>query len=248
MRRFPSGLLLALACAAASAGSRSEAAFPFLEDFTTGTANWKNNSGGDVTAVPSGGPSGDPYISQSHKLPAYTAPTPPNFIPVAPVVIRAEATAFNSSNSAFAGNWLTAGIREVTAFVRHNAPVPLEFNMRFASPTNNPGASYGAPAIAPNVWTKVTIDVTPTSPQLISYGSAGSQPNPHATVFANIGRLQLSAVVPVGFTGNEDPVTFDLDRVTISVPEPATLGLACGCLGMLTMAARRRQTFRRFQF
>lgn len=227
-------LRIVAAVACLSVGVQAEAAFPFVENFTAGAANWKNNSSGELTHFASGGPGNSAYVSSALDLPAYTAPTPPYYIPLAPIVFRAQATDFNSSNSAYRANWITAGIKEVTAYLRHDASVPLVWNVRFAEPDNNPGGSYETPAIAPNVWTKVVIDVTPTSPQNITFGSGS-----YNTVFDDVGNIQFSAVVPAGFAG--ESVTFDLDRVTVAVPEPSTLGLGLGALGLLALAARRRR-------
>ena len=209
------------------------AAFPFVENFSTDAANWTQSSGGALlNHVATGGPANDPYVTRNATLPAYQPPGQMGAL--ASIVFRGEQTPL-ASNGGFNGNWLTAGIKKVTAFVRHNAGVPLSYNFRLADPNNSPGASYFTDPVPSGVWTKLTVDVTPTSPQWITYG-AGT----HATVFDNIGRIQISAVVPVGWDGTQS-VAFDLDRVAVAVPEPATLAAGAMAVAGLALVARRRR-------
>lgn len=235
MRRDGMCALVALMACVTGADS-AVAAFPFVEHFNTSAENWKQNSAGTVAPihVGSGGPDGGPHISQTLTLPAYTPPGPMG--PVAPIVFRAHQVGFNSSNSEYAGDWLAAGVKEVTAYIRHDASTSVVFNARFADPANNPGASYQTSAVPPNVWTKLTIDVTPSSPQLISYGSGT-----HGAIFDNIGNMQFGAVVPAGWPGGI-PVKFDLDRVTVGVPEPATCGMGLVLAAGLWHVRRRRNS------
>lgn len=213
--------------------SQAVAAFPFLEDFTTDAANWTQASGGSLlNHVATGGPHNDPYVTRNATLPAYQPPG--SMGALASIIFRGEQAPL-ASNGDFNGNWITAGIKQVTAFVRHDAGVPLAYNFRFADPNNSPGASYFTDPVPSGVWTQLTVDVTPTSPQWITYG-AGT----YATVFDNIGRIQISAVVPEGWDGVPS-ITFDLDRVTVAVPEPATLGVAATAVAGLALAARRRR-------
>jgi hypothetical protein len=210
------------------------AAFSFLEDFSTGAANWKQDSAGttDLVFASTGGPSNDSYVTRDLTLGAYTPPS--MFGPAATIVFRGQQN-FNSSNAAFAGNWLSAGVTSVSAYVRHNASVPLAYTFRLADPANTPGASYLTTEVPSNVWTKLTVDVTSTSPQNLTYG--GSTYN---GVFDNIGNIQISAVIPVGWQGGV-PITFDLDRVEVAVPEPASLAIIASSLAGLALVARRRR-------
>jgi hypothetical protein len=232
MSQFPARYIIAVALACCL-GNRALAAFPFLEDFTNDAANWTQSSGGALlNHVASGGPNDDPYVTRNATLPVYQAPGPMG--PAAVVVFRGEQTPL-ASNGGFNGNWLAAGIRKVTAYVRHDAGVPLSYTFRFADPNNSPGASYVTDPVPSGMWTKLSVDVTPTSPQWLTYG-AGT----HATVFDNIGRIQISAIVPVGSDGTQS-VAFDLDRVTVAVPEPATLVVGATAAAGLALAARRRR-------
>jgi hypothetical protein len=228
-----SGRFIAAVAVACSFCSPALAAFPFVEDFTADAANWTQTSGGTLLShVATGGPNDDPYVTRNATLPEYQPPG--QMGPAAVVVFRGEQTPLASAGG-FNGSWIDAGIKKVTAFVRHDAGMPLTYNFRFADPNNSPGASYVTDPVPSGVWTKLSIDVTPTSPQWITYG-AGS----YATIFDNIGRIQISAVVPVGSDGTQS-VAFDLDRVTVAVPEPATLAVGATAVAGLALVARRRR-------
>jgi hypothetical protein len=214
--------------------SQSFAALPFVEDFDGSAENWRISGAVDANWVATGGPDGGSYISNSFTK---FDPPPPSFpgASASLVVFRAqeEYGSVGSSNSEYTGNWLAAGIKEVTAWVRHDAGVPLAYNFRFSDPANSPGASYGTAAVQSGVWTKLTIDVTPTSAQWLTYGGGS-----HATIFDNIGHIQVSAVEPAAWTAAD--VNFDLDRVIVAVPEPASLALGGLALACVALIARRR--------
>jgi len=223
--RFTSVLLCLLALPGISAPSRA-AIIPFTEEFSTGTQNWKNVANADVNHVLSGGVGGvgDGYISV---LRTFTAN--PNS---AQTIFRAH-DQFNSSNDAFVGDWLAAGVTRFSFWVRHNAASDLTFGTRFATSANSPGANgIGIPTAAPNVWTMIEIPIS-------SANIIAEPPSTFDAVFGLIGNLQISAR-----PGNNlsVPITFDLDRVSI-VPEPSTCGLACitGAFGMLIL--RRRHSY-----
>jgi hypothetical protein len=218
-------VLLALFTLLVISASTHAAVIPFTEDFSTGTASWKNASNADVTYAPSGGPGGasDGYISVQRTFTAN-----PNS---AQTIFRGQ-DQFDSSGDAFVGNWLAAGITRFSYWVRHNAASDLTFGTRFATSANSPGANgIGTPINAPpNVWTMVEIPISP----------ADISPEPPSTfnaVFGSIGNLQIS--VRPGNNLNTQ-IAFDLDRVTI-VPEPATYGMLClaAAVGMLIARYRR---------
>jgi hypothetical protein len=214
--------------------SQSFAALPFVEDFDGSAENWRISGAADANWVATGGPDGGPYVSN-----AFTNfdPPPPSFpgASASLIIFRAqeEYGGVGSSNSKYTGNWLAAGIQEVTAWVRHDAGVPLAYNFRFSDPANTPGASYGTTPVPSGVWTKLTVDVTPTSTQWLTYGGGS-----HATIFDNIGHIQVSAVEPAAWTAAD--VNFDLDRVSVAVPEPASLALAGLATAGVALIARRR--------
>jgi hypothetical protein len=212
--------------------------FPFAEDFTTSAANWKFNTTTDLGYVPSGGPDDSGYVSRTQVFTSTTA--------TSQTLFRAHAD-FNSSNQLYTGNWLTAGVFEVTAMVRHDAPEPLNFRARFASPFNFPGASALLPTtVAPNTWTEVTFEIDPASEQYFQLGpdpmNDQFEGSTFDEIFADIGNIQVGVGIPASLRGGSTPYTFDLDQVRINVvPEPAA-GLLSLAAGAAALALGRRRS------
>jgi hypothetical protein len=227
-RTFSALALLALTAAAA------HAAPPFAEDFTSGTAGWRFSTAIDLTAVGSGGPDSSPYVSRTFSFSSLTNPNATSAI-----IFRAQ-DEFNSSSVAYAGNWVSLGVNEVSAFVRHSAPEPLVFTVRAANANNFPGASYYSASVPANVWTQLKFNVTPSSPQLADPTYEGT--NSYAAVMSSIGHLQFGINIPQTLIASATPFTFDLDAVRVNVvPEPATAGMLTVAAGALAMALRRRR-------
>ena len=230
-------LVVAIAAGAIALAGPSQAALPFAENFNESAENWRTAAGAvNANWVATAGPDGGPYISNTFA----NFDPPPSPFPggsSSSIVFRAqeEYGGVGSSDGEYVGNWLTAGIKVVTAWVRHSAGVPVAYNFRFADPNNSPGASYETQSVPSDVWTKLTIDVSPTSAQVLTYGGPGQT---HSTVFDNIGHIQVSAVEPAGWSAAT--VVFDLDRVTVSVPEPSSLAMAGLALAGAAVAIRRR--------
>jgi len=191
----------------------SAAIVPFTETFGQGPADWRFSTAIGLTAQPAGGPDGSAYVSTPFSFASQTAGA-------FPVLFRGQENfgPAGSSGGAFAGNWITDGVTELSAFVRHDASVPLTFFARIArSPA--PGAiSSGLFEVPANTWTRVTFAITPNSPQWFNF--EGSD---FATVLSAVARVQLGVFVPASLAGSTTPLTFDLDSVSI-VPAPAGLG------------------------
>jgi hypothetical protein len=191
----------------ASAASRA-AAVPFTEDFTTTVSNWADNSALNLlNHVPSGGPDGGSYASASTALAGSSM-----------VLFRAQ-DEFNSSGHALEGNWIADGVGEFSAFVRHNAPVPLNYFARFSGPGNFPGgtAVKFAP-VMPGAWTQLEISISPNNSEFVTFEGTS-----FATVFSDVGHVQLGVNVPAALAGNMTQYTFDIDKASIAaqVPEPS---------------------------
>jgi hypothetical protein len=228
-------LIVVLICGLAS---QLSAAPPFAEGFNTNAANWKFNATTDLSHVSSGGPDGSGYVSRTQAFSSAST--------TSQTLFRAHAD-FNSSNQLYTGNWLTAGVFEVTAMVRHNAPEPLNFRARFSSPFNFPGASALLPAtVAPNAWTMVTFEIDPASEQYFQLGPdpmndqfEGSTFN---EIFADVGNIQIGVGIPASLRGGSSLYTFDLDQVRINVvPEPAA-GLLLLASGVAALGIGRRRS------
>jgi hypothetical protein len=216
----------------AGGGSAAQAATPFAEGFNAGTAGWRFSNTIDLTAVASGSFDGSGYVSRTFAFSSLSNPAAASAI-----VFRAQEE-YNSSGAAYAGNWIAEGVKQVSAMVRHTATEPLSFNVRLSNPANFPGASYLTTAPVPaNEWTKVVFNVTPGSPQNLTY--EGTDYN---TVFSHVGHIQFGVDIPASLRGGASAFTFDLDRVRVSnVPEPAAGGLALVALTGLAPVARRRR-------
>ncbi len=203
------GFLAALYCLAAPAPGHA-ATVPFTEDFTTNVYNWADNSAMNLlNYVASGGPDGGSYASASTALAGTSM-----------VLFRAQ-DEFNSSGHALEGNWIADGVGEFSAFVRHNAPVPLTYFGRFSGPANSPGgtAIKFAPLL-PGAWTQLKFNISPANPEFVTFESSS-----FSTVFSNVGHVQLGVNVPAALAGNMTQYTFDIDKATIAaqVPEPSAL-------------------------
>lgn len=202
-------------------GPAGAATVPFTEDFTSDVANWANSSSTAlVDYVASGGPAGDSYASTT-LVPAGSGDSS--------VVLFRGQDEFSSSGGAFEGNWIAEGVGEFSAYVRHNAPMPLTFFTRFASPANYPGAvAVKFVPVLPSTWTQISFDISATNPELVSYEGTD-----FAAVFSNVGHVQIGVDVPLALDEVTVSLTLDLDRPTIlAVPEPAgavlaVVGLAC---------------------
>ena len=221
-------LLASLICTAcALAGT-----VPFTEEFETDAAGWYDTSETLLlTWASDGGPD-----NSSHVLGAF------NFLNSAPgdtpLLFRAQ-DEFNSSGGAFEGNWITGGVSEFSAFVRHDAGLPLTYFARFSSPFNFPGAVALNFAPVPSAtWTLISFEIDPGSPQFLSFEGSDFE-----TVFSNIGHIQIGVSVPEGLAGIDQEFVFGLDKATI-VPEPGTLAILVVGSGVF-LGCRTRRSLRR---
>jgi hypothetical protein len=212
------------ACVTASA-----AVVPFTEDFSASSANWADNSGMNVlNHVASGGPDAGAYA---------TAPRSLNGSAGSSVVLFRAQDEFNSSDHAFEGNWVAQGVGQFSAFVRHNAPVPLSYFTRFSDTDNFPGgtAVKFAPVL-PNTWTQLRFDIRADNPEFVTFEGSS-----FGAVFSNIGHVQIGVSGPAALATDPTVYTFDIDKASIVmlVPEPASV-LAAVIAGLLVLCRRRR--------
>jgi hypothetical protein len=207
--------------------SAAGATVPYTEDFVSGAANWGDNTGLNLLShVASGGPDGGAYASTNKSL--------QNLADSSLVLFRGQ-DEFNSSNHAFEGNWVAQNIGQFSAYVRHNAPLPLSFFTRFSAPANFPGgtAVKFAP-VPPNTWTQLTFDIGPSNPEFVTFEGSS-----FGAVFSNIGHVQVGVSVPASLAANPNAFSFDIDKVSIAraIPEPTTFCLAL-VVGMVLAAMR----------
>lgn len=204
---------------------------PFVEDFTIGGANWADNAESPVNHVATGGPDNDAYISAD----AAFSSAPPDTNDIA--VFRAH-NAYNSSGDAFVGDWLMADVGQISAYFRHQETAPgLELTpfVRVATSNNFPAFAVVAGGPVPaNQWTKVVFDIDPSNPLLTVEGP----PNFFNSTMVSVGNIQFGFSFPESFAGSEVLRTFDLDRVSIRVPEPGSMALLLG-FSSLALAVRK---------
>jgi hypothetical protein len=216
------GAILGVAAAA------SAATVPFTEGFNS-TANWSiGPTLVPPTLVPTGGPDGSSYIQRAFSFAA-------NGAGETPILLRAQ-SGFGSSGGALFGSYLADGVTQFSFSVRHNAPEPLDIFARFSTAAPGAGVVAVSSAVAPNVWTDVTVLVSPGFP-FIFEGS----PALFNTVFGTtgVGRIQFGPVVPASLAGTSTNYTFELDNVSI-VPAPS----AVAGLMLAGLAAGRRRRAR----
>ena len=203
----------------------------FQEDFTSSNAGWAIfNSTAFLTHVASGGPDGGAYATGPRPFIGLTAGN-------ATVILRARhEDPFNASGDAFKFNWIDQDVVEVSAFVRHNMPEAQDFFLRVAGQVGFPGAVFGATAPVPSgTWTELKFDILPTSLQLLS-----TEGETWGNVFSNVGHVQFGVFVPAGHGTDTTSYAFDIDKVTILTPEPASIvsGLM-GLVGLISLPFRR---------
>lgn len=201
---------------------------PFAEEFVADNAGWKDAASLDLSYVASGGPDSSSYASTDYAFNAGGGAGGSSA-----VLFRGQ-DEYGFSGGNFIGDWATDTVRKLTAQVRHNAPQPLNYFARISSPFNYPGATvvdFGV--VLPNQWTEIVFDLSPTSPQFVSF--EGSD---WATVLGNIGHVQFGVEIPASLADSDVEYTFDLDQVAIATPEPAAFML--GILGSMVFVSWRR--------
>ena len=191
------------------------------EDFAD-NANWLSGSFGSLTLVATGGPDNGSYVSHDAA-----------FRDIGQGTIYRGHDDFDASGDAFVGNWIAEQYAELSMFVRHSAPVAVNYFVRLAAPSNFPAAGVVSfVPVMPDVWTELGFDVSSDSHQFTTFEGSDFD-----TVFSNVGNLQIAVSVPAGFESDSAQFTFDLDKVSLaSVPEPTSLvllvgGLLVTCLG-----------------
>jgi hypothetical protein len=203
--------------------------YPFNENFEAGTADWRENANANVDHVATGGIYDSGYVTTEFSFTSADN--------LQEAVFRGQNN-FDSSGDAFVGNWLAAEVSRLRAFVRHDAPVSLDFFVRVATSGNSPAVSFTQPLpVTPGAsWTKLDFDISFANPFRTNEGPPTLAF--YNNVMANVGNVQIGVIVPVELADDPQTFTFDLDRIGI-VPEPSSVMLAlCGVA--LALVRRRR--------
>ncbi len=235
-------LMVALASAFAIVAPVRAATVPFTETFAADAANWAIDAAGtEAQWNATGGPSGGTFIARSGSGPDQDF----GFFQSGPTLFRGQ-DSFDSSGDAFVGDWLTAGVGTFSVDVFHDHSSDLEFTVRLADPSNNPGASSIGFLVTPNTWTTLNIPIVDSASSFQSYGSLGSAPNASSfsSIFDNIGNIQIG--LSFGQVGAGIPATFGLANPMIApVPEPSTWVVLAGAVVSGLVIRRRRHRERR---
>ncbi|MEC8554112.1 MAG: PEP-CTERM sorting domain-containing protein [Planctomycetota bacterium] len=205
-----------------SATNSARADVVFTEEFANNTSGWVDNGFQALTFNANGGPDGSSYVSTEFDLGTGGS--------MGTSLFRAH-DSFNASGDAFVRNFLADGIEEFSFSFRHSSPTPVSVFVRFATSNNFPASvtSFAAlPQLAAvpgnNVWNQISIPIEPSS---FVHEAGTFQSN-----FSSIGNIQIGTGTDSGV------VTFGLDKVSLSVPEPNSMLLAG--LALIPVMLRRR--------
>jgi hypothetical protein len=223
--------LAALAAALLTAPIAAEAravVVPFVEDFPDDAAGWRDSGQLPVAWQASGGPDGSSHVSAELDYFGFEAP-----FGGGPVVFRANDAA-DASGDAFVGDWISAGVGGVRAWVRHDTGEDLTFFLRLSTPANFPGAVIDDDEAVPSgVWTQIEIEIDPETCESESGGGCDD-------ILNDVGNLQIGTLPSEALTMVDMAFTHDLDQVELlPAPEPAQAALAAA--GALVLAAARRR-------
>ena len=197
---------------------------PFAEDFLAGASGWVEADA--ITAptfVPGGGPDSpaDSFISTTHNFVNDSGSSTP--------ILFQGSDVLATSGGAFDGDYIAAGVNQISFNIRHFASAPLSMYYRVA-PQFGPGfVAVDFAPVLPGQWTTITLDLSPTSPNLIPEGTV------YADIFSNVQLFQIGVAFP-SIAGTDAPFEFQLDDVTLA-PTPATALLLAG----LPLVCRRRR-------
>ncbi|MCB9867919.1 MAG: PEP-CTERM sorting domain-containing protein [Phycisphaerales bacterium] len=220
MRSWLTGIAIAIVPASIAAAT----VVPFEESFDANASGWAKDSVGatllDWTAT--GGSDGGGFVSSVFNFQNSAENS-------TPAILRGVPSA---SGGAFVGDWITDGVDNLSAYVKHDAGFPLTFFMRVA-PFGGPGAVGVVFAPVPSdTWTKINWGIFDGNSQTIYEGTT------FATAFSNVARVQIGVLTPAALAMQDVDVTFSADQVAVT-PEPVSLGILG--LGTLLVGVRRRR-------
>jgi len=210
-------------------GGAVSSLLPFSEGFDVGSSNWLSGSSAVPNYSSTGGVGNTGYIFTSATI---------DTSGFGPIVFRGN-NANSASGGAFVGNWLAAGVNQFSAYVRHNAPVDLNFYVRFDKGAGN-AASSNMIQVAANIWTLLSMPIVDSlglSGQVFqSYGAVGS--GGFNTIFSDIKNVQIALAATQDGSTSGQTYTIGLDSASV-IPEPSVGAMTV--VGLLGLGLLRRR-------
>ncbi len=220
---------------------------PYTEEFASDAQDWIDGKSLLLaTWESSGGPDSSSYVST-------TMNTSTNATGTSRIVFRGNTTEtpeLHASDDKFYGDWTAGGINHFSFWTYHEAPVALPYFVRIATAGNSPAvALVDGTMVQPNTWTKLDYVIDPSflGSTITAESGPGQELATYTQVFDLVERIQIGFNVPAAIsTANPTAAAisykYALDKVSVytgSIPEPSTVCLLLGSVG-LTLVRRRR--------
>lgn len=218
-------LLLCAVCIPAQALT-----FPFTENFDSNRAAWEGYGdnielGHSLTE----GVNDSGYVFHSTDVNAL--PNSDQLMGSQGLLLFRANAADNASGGAFTGNWLAAGVTNVTAYVQHDYEhAPIDFFLRITGGNPGAGAVLFDLGVNPIVdtgdnWTRLSFEISEAN----SMATSGD----FNSVLPNVANFTIGAILAQDLSNAGIPISFKLDQVSL-VPEPSSILLVLGaCVGLL---------------
>ena len=235
MRRLAFAGAVALLALTVSSGPAEAVTVPYTESFSTNDSGWRGNLNSVGTLDWNAGG----YVTEVFNFAGNTADQ-------TLILFRGPTSA---SGGNFAGDWVLNGVSQISALVRHDAPVGVTFFARLARPAGAAGDGFpGAvivelptPVEVGSGFSAISFDIFDGNP-LFTY-EGGPNPLNFPTVFGNIATVQFGVFVPAALAGSATNYDFDLTSVS-TVPEAGGLcALALAASAALGALRARERSF-----
>lgn len=233
MKRVCPSFVLAAAIVALSYPAATMAVtFPFTESFDADRSGWEG-FGDNIPLAHSatGGVNNSGYVFHD------PIPTAGQLMGGQGAILFRANAADSASGGAFTGDWLSAGVTRVLAYVQHDFDEqPIDFFLRVTGANPNAGAVLFDLGVSPILatgdnWTLLDIEISEAN----STPTNGS----FASVLPNVANFTIGGITANDISLGGVPVNVRLDQVSL-VPEPATLMTALGAIACGLLSQRRR--------